>query len=45
MTDLFQPLIEANWGDWIEVTVRNGITDPPEGTAVHWYVYVFPSPE
>lgn len=29
------PLIEANWGDWIEVTVHNNISD--EGTAIHWH--------
>ncbi|KAI4862115.1 putative multicopper oxidase [Hypoxylon rubiginosum] len=31
------PLIEANWGDWIEVTVTNNITNPEEGTAIHWH--------
>jgi FtsP/CotA-like multicopper oxidase with cupredoxin domain len=31
------PLIEANWGDWIEVTVHNNIEHPFEGTAVHWH--------
>lgn len=31
------PLIEANWGDWIHVTVHNNITDPMEGTAIHWH--------
>jgi FtsP/CotA-like multicopper oxidase with cupredoxin domain len=36
-TDVLQPLIEANWGDTIEVTVRNEIANPPEGTAVHWH--------
>ncbi|ORY59529.1 Cupredoxin [Pseudomassariella vexata] len=29
------PIIEANWGDWIEVTVHNNISD--EGTAFHWH--------
>lgn len=29
------PLIEANWGDWIEVTVRNQLTY--EGTSIHWH--------
>lgn len=29
------PLLEANWGDWIEVTVRNGLED--EGTTIHWH--------
>ncbi|KAI9711707.1 MAG: hypothetical protein M1820_001851 [Bogoriella megaspora] len=31
------PLIEANWGDWIQVTVHNEIHDPPEGTSIHWH--------
>lgn len=31
------PLIEANWGDWVEVTVKNSIQNPPEGTAIHWH--------
>nr|POE62972.1 oxidoreductase ops5 [Quercus suber] len=29
------PLIEANWGDWVEVKVYNNISD--EGTAIHWH--------
>jgi FtsP/CotA-like multicopper oxidase with cupredoxin domain len=29
------PLIEANWGDWIKVNVKNSLTD--EGTALHWH--------
>lgn len=29
------PLIEANWGDWFEITVKNDIAD--EGTAIHWH--------
>ncbi|KAF2084141.1 multicopper oxidase [Saccharata proteae CBS 121410] len=29
------PTIEANWGDWIEVTVHNQLTN--EGTALHWH--------
>ena len=29
------PTIEANWGDYIEVTVTNGIAD--EGTSMHWH--------
>lgn len=29
------PLIEANWGDWIEVTVTNNLAT--EGTALHWH--------
>ncbi|KAG9236721.1 Cupredoxin [Amylocarpus encephaloides] len=31
------PLIEANWGDTIQVTVRNKITTPREGVALHWH--------
>ena len=31
------PLIEANWGDTIQVTVRNEIKSPGEGTAIHWH--------
>jgi FtsP/CotA-like multicopper oxidase with cupredoxin domain len=31
------PLVEANWGDWIEVTVHNNIDDVDEGTAIHWH--------
>jgi FtsP/CotA-like multicopper oxidase with cupredoxin domain len=31
------PLIEANWGDTIQVTVKNNIEGPPEGTALHWH--------
>ncbi|KAG5985906.1 hypothetical protein E4U43_005804, partial [Claviceps pusilla] len=31
------PLIEANWGDWIEVTVTNSIEGPADGTAIHWH--------
>lgn len=30
------PLIEANWGDMIEVEVTNNLTT--EGTSMHWYV-------
>jgi FtsP/CotA-like multicopper oxidase with cupredoxin domain len=29
------PVIEANWGDWIEVAVTNNI--PDEGTSIHWH--------
>lgn len=29
------PLIEANWGDWIEINVQNDL--PNEGTALHWH--------
>ncbi|KAL8840748.1 MAG: hypothetical protein Q9170_001186 [Blastenia crenularia] len=31
------PLIEANWGDTIQVTVHNEIANPPEGTTMHWH--------
>ncbi|EXJ66009.1 uncharacterized protein A1O5_10986 [Cladophialophora psammophila CBS 110553] len=31
------PLIEANWGDTIQVTVENKITGPEEGTSLHWH--------
>lgn len=31
------PLIEANWGDTIQVTVHNNVTDPEEGVALHWH--------
>ncbi len=31
------PLIEANWGDMIQVVVHNNITNPEEGTALHWH--------
>ncbi|KAI1634742.1 multicopper oxidase-domain-containing protein [Biscogniauxia mediterranea] len=32
------PLIEANWGDYIEVTVHNHIEEgPAEGTTIHWH--------
>ncbi|KAI5924493.1 multicopper oxidase-domain-containing protein [Camillea tinctor] len=32
------PLIEANLGDYIEVTVHNHIEEgPAEGTAIHWH--------
>ncbi|KAI0402450.1 multicopper oxidase-domain-containing protein [Xylaria palmicola] len=35
------PLIEANWGDYIVVTVHNNIVDgPPEGTAIHWHGFL-----
>lgn len=29
------PTIEANWGDYIEVTVTNNL--PDEGTSMHWH--------
>lgn len=31
------PLVEANWGDTIQVTLHNNITSPEEGTALHWH--------
>ncbi|KAL1877560.1 hypothetical protein VTK73DRAFT_8549 [Phialemonium thermophilum] len=34
------PLIEANWGDSIVVTVHNNITDPEEGTGIHWHGFL-----
>ncbi|KAI1392521.1 putative multicopper oxidase [Hypoxylon trugodes] len=35
------PLIEANWGDEIEVEVTNSIGDErPEGTAIHWHGFL-----
>ncbi|KAI1080101.1 Cupredoxin [Whalleya microplaca] len=35
------PLVEANWGDYIEVKVNNFIDDDrPEGTAMHWHGFL-----
>lgn len=34
------PLIEANWGDTIQVKVCNNITAPEEGTAIHWHGFL-----
>ncbi|KAF1812537.1 multicopper oxidase [Eremomyces bilateralis CBS 781.70] len=34
------PQIEANWGDWIEVTVHNQIESPKEGTSIHWHGFL-----
>ncbi|TRX91707.1 hypothetical protein FHL15_007489 [Xylaria flabelliformis] len=31
------PLIEADWGDMVEVHVRNNIDNPKEGTVIHWH--------
>jgi FtsP/CotA-like multicopper oxidase with cupredoxin domain len=31
------PLIEANWGDWVEITVTNSLDSKHEGTAIHWH--------
>lgn len=30
-------MIEANWGDTIQVTIHNNIANPPEGTTIHWH--------
>jgi FtsP/CotA-like multicopper oxidase with cupredoxin domain len=35
------PLIEANWGDTISVTVHNNITQPDEGTSLHVRIVLF----
>ena len=29
------PLVEANWGDWIEITVHNDLQH--NGTGIHWH--------
>ncbi|KAI9840148.1 MAG: hypothetical protein M1838_004201 [Thelocarpon superellum] len=34
------PLIEANWGDTIQVTVHNNISAPQEGTSLHWHGFL-----
>lgn len=34
------PPIEANWGDTIQVTVRNNVTDMPEGVSLHWHGFL-----
>ncbi|KAH8662594.1 multicopper oxidase-domain-containing protein [Xylariales sp. PMI_506] len=34
------PLVEANWGDWIEVKVTNNIESTDEGTAIHWHGFL-----
>lgn len=31
------PLIEANFGDTIQVTVHNNVSTPEEGLALHWH--------
>ena len=31
------PTLEANWGDFFSVTVKNRITGPDEGTSLHWH--------
>lgn len=37
------PLLEANWGDYFKITVRNNISEPTEGTTLHWHGYVIDS--
>lgn len=39
------PLIEANWGDTIAVTVVNNIVAPQEGTSIHWHGFLQKSTE
>ncbi|OAQ67474.1 laccase-1 precursor [Purpureocillium lilacinum] len=34
------PLIEANWGDTIQVTVHNNISEPEEGVVLHWHGFL-----
>jgi len=34
------PLIEANWGDTIIVKVFNNISNPEEGTSIHWHGFL-----
>ncbi|KAI7053370.1 hypothetical protein KC352_g45193, partial [Hortaea werneckii] len=35
------PTIEANWGDWIEVTVHNQLVgEYEEGTSIHWHGFL-----
>lgn len=31
------PTLTADWGDKFEVTVHNRLTDPEDGTAIHWH--------
>lgn len=31
-------MIEANWGDWIEVAVTNDLVI--EGTSIHWHGFL-----
>ena len=31
------PLLEANWGDTIQVTMTNNIQAPGEGLSLHWH--------
>jgi FtsP/CotA-like multicopper oxidase with cupredoxin domain len=34
-SNLAGPMITANWGDWVEVSVTNNL--PDEGTSLHWH--------
>jgi len=34
------PLIEANWGDTIQVTVHNNISTTQEGVSLHWHGFL-----
>ncbi|KAG5984556.1 hypothetical protein E4U55_004212 [Claviceps digitariae] len=34
------PLIEANWGDTIQVTVHNNISTTEEGVSLHWHGFL-----
>ncbi|KAG6236899.1 hypothetical protein E4U25_003226 [Claviceps purpurea] len=34
------PLIEANWGDTIQVTVHNNISTTDEGVSLHWHGFL-----
>ncbi|GME51964.1 Multicopper oxidase type 1 [Neofusicoccum parvum] len=35
------PTIEANWGDWIQVTVHNELgAEEGEGTSMHWHGFL-----
>ena len=34
------PLLEANWGDTVQVTVHNNIGAPLEGTSMHWHGFL-----
>lgn len=34
------PTLEANYGDTFDITVRNEITGPEEGTSLHWHGFL-----
>ncbi|KAF7561386.1 hypothetical protein G7046_g2763 [Stylonectria norvegica] len=34
------PTIEANWGDIIQVTLHNEISEPDEGVTMHWHGFL-----